>query len=95
MRWDEGVRRRDTTAASWEKAVAKAANLVDRFGRGTPTELGPGDGGKSGRPLPGPGPPPRAVERRSDRHRDKQIRHANLYVIPVIGTIPWRPADSG
>ncbi|MHB8463700.1 MAG: tyrosine-type recombinase/integrase [Acidimicrobiales bacterium] len=87
LRWEEAGRRRDTTAASRDDAVAKAADLVERMGRGTPTELARATGTDLVAHYLDPGRRPARVEQWSERHRDEQVRYCNLYVAPLIGTI--------
>jgi hypothetical protein len=88
LRWEEGGRRRDTTAASRDEAVAKATDLIERLGRGTPTELARATGADLVAHYLDPARRPPRVDCWSERHRDEQVRYANLYVIPTIGTIP-------
>jgi hypothetical protein len=40
VRWDEQRRHRDTSARTKADAIAKATELVERLGRGAPTDLG-------------------------------------------------------
>jgi len=90
LRWEEGGRRRDTTAATREEAVAKAADLVERLGRGTPTGLARATGADLVAHYLDPARRPARVDCWSERHRDEQVRYCNLYVIPTIGTITIR-----
>jgi site-specific recombinase XerC len=87
LRWEEGGRRRDTTAASREEAVAKAADLVERLGRGAPTELARATGADLVAHYLDSARRPARVERWSERHRDEQVRYCHLYVVPILGTV--------
>lgn len=40
IRWDEGGRRRETTARSRDEAIGRAGELVERLGRSAPTVPG-------------------------------------------------------
>jgi integrase len=87
LRWEEGGRRRDTTASSRDDAVAKAADLAERLGRGTPTELARATGADLVAHYLDPARRPARVEQWSERHRDEQVRYCNLYVVPLLGTV--------
>ncbi|MHB8463379.1 MAG: tyrosine-type recombinase/integrase [Acidimicrobiales bacterium] len=87
VRWEEGGRRRDTTAASRDEAVAKAADLVERLGRGIPTELARATGADLVAHYLDSARRPARVECWSERHRDEQVRYCNLYVVPLLGTV--------
>lgn len=87
VRWREDGRRRETTARSRDEAVARAGELVERLGLGTPTDLARAPGAalaahyldRSRRPARG-----RAW---SERHREEQDSYCRRFVIPVVGAI--------
>jgi hypothetical protein len=87
VRWEEG-RRRDISACSREEAVAKAAELVERLGRGSATDLGRPTGAELVAHYLDPGHRPARVESWSQRHRDEQVRYCELCVLPVMCDIP-------
>jgi Phage integrase family len=90
VRWEEDGRKRDTSACSREEAVAKAAELVERLGRGSATDLGRATGADLVAHYLDPGRRPARVESWSQRHRDEQVRYCGLYVLPVIGELGCR-----
>jgi integrase len=90
IRWEEQRRRRDTTAPTKTAAIAKAAEIVERLGRAAPTELGRARGADLVAHYLDPARRPPRVKQWSDRHRDEQTRYCNLYVLPVIATVPCR-----
>jgi integrase len=90
LRWEEQRRRRDTTAPNRAAAIAKAGEIVERLGRAAPTELGRARGADLVAHYLDPARRPPRVKQWSDRHRDEQTRYGNLYVLPVIATVPCR-----
>ena len=90
LRWMEEGRRRDTSARTREEAIAKATDLVERLGRGTPTALARATGADLVAHYLDPARRPPRVESWSERHRDEQARYCRLYVLPAIGHIPCR-----
>ena len=76
IRWVEAGRRRDTTARSRDEAIAKATDLVERLGRGTPTALARDTGAELVQPPPGgAGPLLRPV--RAAGHRPHRVPQAH------------------
>lgn len=90
VRWEEAGRRRDTTARSRAEAIIKATELVERLGRGTPTDLARATGAELVAHYLDPARQPPRVEQWSERHRDEQARYCHLYVEPLVGPIPCR-----
>lgn len=90
IRWDEQRRRRDTTAPTKPAAIVKAAEIVERLGRAAPTDLGRARGADLVAHYLDPARRPPRVKQWSERHRDEQTRYCNLYVLPVIATVPCR-----
>lgn len=85
LRWPEAGRQRDTTARSREEAIAKAEGLVERLGRGTPTDLARATGADLVAHYLDPGRRPPRTDEWSERHRGEQQRYCDLYVTPTIG----------
>jgi hypothetical protein len=90
MRWEEGGRRRDTTACSRTDAIAKAGELVERLGRGTATDLARATGAELVAHYLDPRRRPPRVEAWSERHRDEQVRYCHRYVLPALAAVPCR-----
>lgn len=90
IRWEESRRRRDTTARSRSAAIAKAAEIVERLARNTPTEFGRARGRDLVAHYLDPARRPPRVSQWSERHRDDQTRYCDLYILPVIDTVPCR-----
>jgi hypothetical protein len=90
IRWDEAGRRRDTSATSRTEAIAKAAELVERLGRGTSTDLARATGAELVAHYLDAARRPARGQPWSDRHRDEQVRYANLYVLPQLELIACR-----
>jgi hypothetical protein len=90
VRWVEDGRRRDTSAASRDGAVAKAGELVERLSIGVPTGYAAALGrvlvehylDPARRPLRGRG--------WSERHREEQESYCRRFVVPVIADVPLR-----
>lgn len=90
VRWDEQRRHRDTSARTKADAIAKATELVERLGRGAPTDLGKARGADLVALYLDPGRRPPRVSRWSERHRDEQTRYCALYVLPVVADVACR-----
>lgn len=90
VRWEEAGRRRDTTARSRPEAIAKAAELVERLGRGSLTDLARASGAELVAHYLDPARRPARGHAWSQRHRDEQVRYTTLYVVPVIGGVACR-----
>ena len=90
LRWEEGGRRRDTTARSRIEAIAKAGELVERLERGTATDLGRATGADLVAHYLDPARRPPRVKMWSERHRDEQVRYCHRYVLPVLASVPCR-----
>jgi hypothetical protein len=90
IRWEEAGRRRDTSARSRSEAVAKAAEVVERLGRGIATDLARATGAELVAHYLDPMRQPPRGQPWSERHRDEQVRYCGLYVLPEIGLIPCR-----
>lgn len=90
IRWEEGGRRRDTTARSRSDAIAKAGELVARLGRGNATDLSRANGADLVAHYLDLTRRPARVERWSERHRDEQVRYCERFVLPVLGTVSCR-----
>ena len=90
LRWEEGGRRRDTTARSRTEAIAKAGELVERLGRGTATDLARATGAELVAHYLDPGRRPPRVKTWSERHRDEQVRYCHRYLLPVLASVPCR-----
>ncbi|MGH9149450.1 MAG: tyrosine-type recombinase/integrase [Acidimicrobiales bacterium] len=90
LRWEEAGRRRDTTARSRHEAMAKAAELAERLGRGSPTDLARATGAELVAHYLDPARRPARVQHWSERHRDEQVRYTGSYVVPVIGAVACR-----
>ncbi len=88
--WEEGGRRRDTTARSRTDAIAKAGELVERLGRGTATDLARASGAELVAHYLDPGRRPPRVKTWSERHRDEQVRYCQRYVLPTLAGVPCR-----
>jgi integrase len=90
IRWEEAGRRRDTTARSRSDAIAKAAELVERLGRGTATDLARATGADLVAHYLDPGRRPARVEHWSERHREEQVRYCARFVLPLLASVPCR-----
>ena len=90
IRWEERHRYRDTAARDRTKALAKATEIVERFARSAPTELGRTKGTDLVAHFLDPQRRPPKVKSWSIRHRGEQTRYCNDYVLPVIGEVPCR-----
>lgn len=90
VRWEEGGRRRDTSARDRTAAIAKATEIVERLGRGTATDLRNATGADLVAHYLDPARRPARVERWSERHRDEQVRYCKRYVLPVLEGILCR-----
>ena len=87
IRWEEAGRRRDTSARSRTDAIAKATELVERLSRGTTTDLARATGADLVAHYLDPARRPPRGQPWSERHRDEQVRYANLHVLPEIALI--------
>lgn len=87
IRWEEAGRRRDTSARSRTEAIAKATELVERLSRGTTTDLARASGAELVAHYLDPARRPPRGQPWSERHRDEQVRYANLHVLPEIALI--------
>jgi integrase len=90
LRWEEAGRRRDTSARSRSEAIAKAAEIVERLGRGTATDLARATGAELVAHYLDPTRRPPRGQPWSERHRDEQVRYCGLYVLSEIAPIPCR-----
>jgi integrase len=95
LRWVEAGRRRETTAASRDEVLAKAADVVARLAQGRPTDWGRATGDAlvahyldlNRRPARG-----RAW---SARHREEQEAYCARFVLPLIATVELRRLTRG
>lgn len=87
---NEQRRHRDTSARTKADAIAKATELVERLGRGTPTDLGKARGTDLVDLYLNPGRRRPQVARWSERHRDEQTRSFSLYVLPAVANVACR-----
>jgi integrase len=90
LRWVERGHRRDTTARSRAKAIARAEELVERLSQGTRTDLARAKGADLVAHYLDPARRPPRGRPWSERHREEQEAYCRRFVIPVVGRMECR-----
>jgi integrase len=90
LRWVEAGRRRETTAASRDEVLAKAADVVARLAQGRPTDWGRATGDALVAHYLDPNRRPARGRAWSARHREEQQAYCARFVLPVIATVELR-----
>jgi hypothetical protein len=95
LRWVEAGRRRETTAASRDEVLAKAADVVARLAQGRPTDWGRATGEALVAHYLDPNRRSARGRAWSARHREEQQAYCARFVVPVIATVELRRLTRG
>ncbi len=90
LRWVEGERRRETTSATRDEALAKAGDLVARLAQGRPTDWAQAKGEALVDHYLDPTRRPARGRAWSARHREEQQAYCQRFVSPVIAGVELR-----